>query len=189
MNRFLLLIVAFLAVASAQRCSEPLSSVPYVELARYEGPWYEIGTSMFVYRTFERNCVCVKANYTILADESGAYVGVNNVCNKFTPDGRISDIDGRADILDSSKPGELAVSFGPEPATSPNYFIIELGPERDYGWVLVGEPCRRSLWILSRSPLNFPQETYDYLLDVARKNGFDPEAIGFRKTTQEGCWD
>ena len=29
-----------------------------------------------------------------------------------------------------------------------NYFIIEIDPE--YKWVIVGEPCRKNYWILSR---------------------------------------
>ena len=29
-----------------------------------------------------------------------------------------------------------------------NYFIIEIDP--DYKWVVVGEPCRKNYWILSR---------------------------------------
>ena len=187
MKLTLFFLLSLVCVSFCQLCPD-LASVPQVDLNKYIGKWYEIATSRIVYSTFERNCVCVNANYTIESDQNGVYVGVRNSCRKNTPSGPEDIALGRADILDPSKPGELAVSFGPVPATSPNYIIMTLGDESNYGYALVGEPCRRALWILSRDPTNFPDDLYNYLLDFAAKNGYNPSAIGFRKTLQEGCY-
>eukprot|EP00999_Lentomonas_sp_LEN2_P000640 NODE_1637_length_786_cov_87.254932_g1588_i0.p1 GENE.NODE_1637_length_786_cov_87.254932_g1588_i0~~NODE_1637_length_786_cov_87.254932_g1588_i0.p1 ORF type:complete len:193 (-),score=36.44 NODE_1637_length_786_cov_87.254932_g1588_i0:120-698(-) len=185
-RNILLVLAATLAIAAAKLDCPHLDTVPDLDVTRYAGDWYEIGTSQSVYDTFERNCLCTQANYTLAADEMGTYVVVENRCRKFTTDGRISYIQGRADILDADKPGELAVTFGPVPASSPNYYVMEVGSSPDYEYALVGEPCRRSLWILARQR-TISQDLYNDLLDTATQNGYDIDEIAFRETPQEGC--
>jgi apolipoprotein D and lipocalin family protein len=51
-----------------------------------------------------------------------------------------------------------------------DYWIFELDP--DYQWVLVSEPKREYLWVLSRSP-QMSANTYQALLNKLSAQGFD----------------
>lgn len=45
-----------------------------------------------------------------------------------------------------------------------NYFILDIDP--DYKWAIVGEPCRKNYWMLSRKEKvdrKFIMEKYNYL--------------------------
>jgi len=178
---------------SAQRCNQPLYSVPDFNVANYIDGWYEIGTSRAVYGSFERTCVCVKANYTLVENEFVPYVTVNNQCRRRSVTAPIEVIEGQATQENPRAPGELTVSFGPTPPSGPNYFVMEVGPRDNYGpsnpnaYALIGEPCRRALWILSRNPY-IDDQLYNSLLAIAVSYGFNPEEIGFRKTLQDLCW-
>jgi apolipoprotein D and lipocalin family protein len=55
-----------------------------------------------------------------------------------------------------------------------NYWIIDLDPQ--YQWVVISEPNREYLWILSRTP-ELPAATYQGLLDKLAANGFDLQRI------------
>eukprot|EP00002_Diphylleia_rotans_P012618 TRINITY_DN246_c0_g1_i2.p1 TRINITY_DN246_c0_g1~~TRINITY_DN246_c0_g1_i2.p1 ORF type:complete len:204 (-),score=38.12 TRINITY_DN246_c0_g1_i2:187-798(-) len=182
-----LVAFALMASASAQFCSTPLASVSEIDLNRYSGKWYEIATTALVRNEFEQNCYCSNVNYTVTSDSNGPYVAVRNECRKGSVGGPADFVLGRADQLNPAKPGELAVSFDGTPATIPNYYIMTLGPDRDYGYALVGEPCRLALWMLSRTPSISP-ETYNDLVAFAERNGFNTRTIGFAPTVQEGCW-
>ena len=57
---------------------------------------------------------------------------------------------------------------------SGDYWIIELDP--DYQWVVVSEPKREYLWILSRTP-QMPAAIYQDLLGKLHDRGFDLKQI------------
>jgi apolipoprotein D and lipocalin family protein len=71
------------------------------------------------------------------------------------------------------------VRFAPEwlsfiPMVWGDYWIIDLDP--DYQWVVVSEPKREYLWILSRTP-QMPAATYQDLLGKLHDRGFDLKRI------------
>lgn len=161
---------------------EELYSVPILDLKKYMGVWYEIGTSFFVRLFIESLCVCTKAEYTL--NEDGT-VKVFNSCNVVNQNGNLKTATGVAIQENKSKPGQLTVSFQNMTSNKPNYYIIHLDIENGkYKHALIGEPSRLFLWILSRTP-TISQNDYDRLLNIARNNGFDVESIRFRKTNQE----
>lgn len=73
------------------------------------GRWYQVYTDKINALTFERNNVCVTADYALMPE--GGIVAVHNAANLGTPDGEISDIEGTAIVVDPSEPGKLAVSL------------------------------------------------------------------------------
>jgi len=160
------LTISFIITALLAGCAmsndgeKKVVSVDLVDLQRYVGNWYEIGSfPMF----FQRQCVAnSQANYTV---EPEGKIGVHNQCQ--TKDG-FDKADGVAVAVDGSHNAKLRVSFfGPFWA---DYWIIGLDPE--YKWALVGNPNRKYLWLLSRSK-SLPQDQLDSALEVARKQGFD----------------
>ena len=54
----------------------------------------------------------------------------------------------------------------------------------DYSYALVGEPSRKYLWILSRTP-QLSQATYDRLTTIAAQKGFDVRKLNMTK--QKKC--
>jgi len=138
------------------------------------GLWYEQGTSSLPRETFQRNLYCTHAEYTLL----GSYVGVNNSGYIGGPTGPISYALGKADQPDPSIPGALEVTFSGTFTGNPNYFVMAV----DYNnYVLIGGPCRLYMWILSRNSTRMDDTTYNYLVDIAISEGFEPKLIGFER--------
>jgi apolipoprotein D and lipocalin family protein len=129
------------SVARSARGQAALESVPKVDLSRYTGRWYEIAKYP---NRFERKCDCnVTATYTIRPDGK---IGVVNACA--TRDGKLTQSSGWARVVDWKTGSRLKVTFF-WPFFG-NYWIIDLGP--NYEYAVIGEPSRKYLWILSRSP-------------------------------------
>jgi apolipoprotein D and lipocalin family protein len=124
----------------------PVRTVPFVDLDRYAGDWFEI--ARFPNR-FQRQCVGdVRATY---ARRSDGRLDVVNRCR--TADGD-SEARGVARIVDEHTSAKLKVRFAPAwlsvlPIVWGDYWIIGLAP--DYSWAVVGDPGRKYLWILART--------------------------------------
>ena len=166
-----LLAVALSAGALVAHAAEPVTSVPQLDISRYAGQWHEIAhLPMF----FQRQCVGdITARYSL--DGPGS-IGVLNACR--TKDGSMDQSQGVARPVEGH-PGRLEVRFAPDwlswlPAVWADYWVIALDP--DYQWVVVSEPKREYLWILSRTP-QMPAATYQALLSKLAKLGFDLQRV------------
>jgi apolipoprotein D and lipocalin family protein len=139
---------ALLQPAHAGGQAPPVRTVPFVELDRYAGDWFEIAR---LPNRFQRQCVGdVRATYARRPD---GRVDVVNRCR--TAEG-VTEARGVARIADERTFAKLKVRFAPEwlswlPMVWGNYWIIGLAP--DYSWAVVGDPDRDYLWILARAPV------------------------------------
>ena len=151
----------------------PLQTVASVDLSRYVGTWHEIARSPFGIQ--DRNCARdTTADYALLAP---GQISVVNRCSR--ADGTAFVADGVAWVMDPQTRARLQVSFLPAflralPIGRGDYWIIELAP--DYSWVVIGEPQRRYLWVLARSP-NLPQESLAGILRRLPTHGYDPARV------------
>ncbi len=137
-------------------------TVEHVDVERYMGKWYEI--AKFPQR-FENGLVGVTATYTLLPNGK---VGVLNSGHEGNFDGKLRTAKGKAWIIDSVTNAKLKVSFFWPFAG--NYWILELG--KDYEYAVVGDPSRKYLWILSRTP-QMDETIYAGLLKRLHDMGFD----------------
>jgi lipocalin len=142
------------------------SVVPYLEISRYLGTWYEI--ARYDHR-FERGLVGVTANYSLREDGK---IKVLNSGYKDSLDGPRSEAVGKAKIPDPELPSKLKVSFfwffyG-------DYFVMEL--DQEYRWALVGSSSDKYLWILSRTP-HLEDGLYQDLLSRLEKRGYDTSKL------------
>ena len=132
----------------AQATSKPLATVPTVKVDQYLGVWYEVARKPMY---FQRHCARdISARYTL--NENGN-ITVDNRCVK--ADGQQIQSVGEAFIQNPPSNSKLKVSFLPEwlrwlPVARGNYWILKL--DDNYQTVLVGEPSRKYLWVLSREP-------------------------------------
>ena len=153
-------------IAYAQ--AKPLPTVEKVELDKYLGVWYEVARKpMFFERKFAFN---VTATYTL--NENGNIV-VDNKCAD--QDGDLQRSLGEAFVVNAPFNSKLKVSFLPEgvrwiPVGRGDYWILKL--DEDYQTVLVGEPRRKYLWVLSRIP-NPKKEIIHEYLNYAKSLGYD----------------
>jgi apolipoprotein D and lipocalin family protein len=147
------------AVASI---SPTLQTVPYVDLKKYAGKWFEIAS--FPQR-FQKGCNCTTAEYT-LTDKG--FVIVENRCNKGSINGKQSYIKGKAFVVENSGNAKLKVQFF-WPFKG-KYWIIDLA--NDYSYAVVGHPNRKYLWILSRTPA-MDAGVYQQIIARIKEKGFN----------------
>jgi apolipoprotein D and lipocalin family protein len=158
MRSSLLALLALLGCASPA----PLPVVDAVDLQRYAGRWYV--WARFDH-TFERGCSCSVAEYTVMPD----YVKVMNYCLE---GGSWRTIEGKAFPVEGSNNAKLKVQFF-WPFKG-DYYIIAL--DSTYQHVLVGEPGRSYLWMMSRTP-QVDESVYTSLVKEAEAKGFDTKKL------------
>ena len=170
--RWGVILVVLLASSGTANAGEPeLTAVESVELDRYLGVWYEISSYP---NWFQRGCTAVTADYSLRDD---GLIKVVNSCRKGSLDGKLKQANGRAKVVDTTTNAKLKVSFfGPFWG---DYWIIDLDP--DYQWVVVGEPKRKYLWILSRTR-SMDDDIFGQILSRLPDKGYDPG--GLRRTVQ-----
>jgi apolipoprotein D and lipocalin family protein len=166
------LLVWATAMGAAQAELAPLQTVPSVDVPRYMGTWHEIAKYP---NWFQKKCASsTQATYTL---QTNGQVQVLNRCK--TDKGEWSEALGAARQIGGPNSPQLKVRFAPEwlsfiPLVWGDYWIIDLDP--DYQWVVVSEPKREYLWILSRTP-QMPAAVYQDLLGKLHDRGFDLKRI------------
>jgi apolipoprotein D and lipocalin family protein len=172
-NLILAATLVALGCASGAPGSPQLRTVPKVDLARYTGKWYEIGT---IPSWFQKDCVGATATYSLREDGD---IRVDNACRDKSLDGPERRVVGRAWVTDETTNSKLEVRFFWPFYGS--YWIIELDPA--YNYAVIGHPSRNYLWILSRTP-QMSDALYRELLEKAREQGYDIERV--KRTPQSG---
>jgi apolipoprotein D and lipocalin family protein len=145
---------------------EELQVVPYVDLNRYTGTWYEIARYP---NSFEEGCVEAKATYSLLAD---GRIEVLNECRKGGFDRPVTAARGKAKIVDKVSNAKLKVTFF-WPFYG-DYWVIGLGAQYEYA--VIGHPQRKYLWILGRTP-KLEESLYLRILADIRRQGYDASKL------------
>lgn len=162
-GRIVAAVAGLLAVVTLSSCIRTVASV---DLAKYQGLWYEISS----YETpFNRGLVATTATYTPNPDGS---VGVVNRARQGSFDGPETGIEGAAWPQDETN-SKLNVIFPSVPFSGlfpGQYWIVDLAP--DYSYAVVSDPFRATLFVLSRTP-TLPTDVYDGILARLAADGFD----------------
>jgi apolipoprotein D and lipocalin family protein len=159
------LLLSFSTAQAESSAGSPLRVVESVDLNRYSGRWYEIARYA---NRFQRDCESdTTAVYTLRKD---GRVQVVNSCRK--ADGKTKTAKGTAKVADKATNAKLRVTFFWP--FSGDYWVIGLSP--DYRYAIVGEPKRKYLWILSRTP-EMDEATYKGVLEQIRAAGYDPDKL------------
>ncbi|OTG99095.1 MULTISPECIES: lipocalin family protein [Acinetobacter] len=156
------------AATLAYAQTKPLQTVDKVQLDRYLGVWYEIARKPMY---FENKCNRdVTATYTL--NENGNVI-VSNRC--LSKDGQLQQSIGEAFVQNAPFNTKLKVSFLPEAirwlsVARGDYWILKI--DDDYQTVLVGEPRRKYMWVLSRSAQPDQAVVNEYL-EYAKSVGYN----------------
>ena len=158
-------------LSSGQASStSPLTAVDNVDLCRYAGKWYEIARHP---NRFQRNCQSDTTAIYTLRDDGKVQV-VNAYREK---NGKVTTARGTAKVVDKRTNAKLKVTFF-WPFYG-DYWVIGLSP--DYQYAIVGEPSRKYLWILSRTP-RMEETEYQEVLRLVETLGYQPGTL--QKTNQ-----
>ncbi len=158
-------VVSVTAITCAYQSRQQESDVrvvPYVDLAKYTGTWYEIARYP---NSFQKGCIESTARYSLQDDGK---IDVLNQCRENTPDGRLLSAQGTAKVVDKKSNAKLKVTFFWPFAG--DYWIIDLGEHYEYA--VVGHPKRKYLWILSRTP-EMDDGLYERILARIEQQGYD----------------
>ena len=174
------LLMGLSAATMVYAKDQPLKTVDKVELDRYLGVWYEVARKpLYFQKKCEKN---VTATYTL--NENGN-VNVDNRC--YSQDGKLEQSVGEAFIQNAPYNSKLKVSFLPSairwmPFGRGDYWVLKI--DEDYQTVLVGEPGRKYMWVLSRTSQPNEQVVKEYL-DYAKSVGYDlSDVINTKQTGQ-----
>lgn len=146
--------------------SQKPSVVNDVDLNRYKGLWYEIAR---LPNWFEKKLKCTSATYTLREDGK---ITVINAGNYIDNPSKKNSAKGVAWIPDKKNPAKLKVRFFWP--FSGDYWIMDL--DKDYRYVLIGEPSFKYLWILAREK-KLDDNVYNRLIQKAVNNGYDVKSI------------
>jgi len=167
-----LLTLMACAISIMSGCACPTSSVnpsdqtvKSVDLDRYMGKWYAVAS---LPAWFQKECHCVTADYSLEED----HVKVVNACRKGSSKGTLKVSTAKAFVVPNTGNSQLKVQFF-WPFKG-DYWIIAL--DEDYRWALVGHPCKKYLWILSRTP-KMDERTYEMLVGTAKLKGYNVENL------------
>jgi len=123
---------------------------------------------------FQRGCTASTAEDVLLPDGK---IEVINRCRKDRTDGPLKEPKGKAEVVDPNTNAKLKVwFFWPFKG---NYWIIDL--DDTYQWAVVGEPKRKYLWILSRTP-TMEESLYREIVSRLPAKGYDPAKL--KRTSQ-----
>ncbi|GAB4832717.1 hypothetical protein Ancab_006735 [Ancistrocladus abbreviatus] len=148
-----------------------------LDLQRYMGRWYEIAS--FPSRFQPKNGENTRATYTLNED------GTVHVLNETFTDGKRGYIEGTAYKANpNSDEAKLKVKFYVPPflpifPVVGDYWVLYIDDE--YQYALIGQPSRKYLWILCRTPL-MDEEVYNQLVQRAIDEGYDVSKL--HKTPQ-----
>ncbi|GAB3237026.1 lipocalin family protein [Hymenobacter seoulensis] len=157
------------AYSYARRKLQPhLPTVDHVNLHKYSGLWYEVAR---LPTRFEKGCQHVTAQYKL---QPNGKVKVVNTCHKESLNGPAETVTGTARAVDKTNAKLKVQFFWPFEG---DYWVLDLDLS-DYRYALVGEPGRKNLWILSRTP-HMERSIRDRLVAHARELGFPVENLIF----------
>jgi apolipoprotein D and lipocalin family protein len=156
-------VISVSGCSSVPKNSSPeLKTVPFVDIERYLGKWYEIARYP---HSFEEGCYGSTAFYEKISNDE---IKVTNQCREDDPDGELNEAVGKAFVADKNSNAKLKVQFF-WPFKG-DYWIINL--DDNYQHAMVSEPDRQFLWILSRNPKMNPM-VLEKLKENLVKKGFD----------------
>ncbi len=168
------------SVGPTVELTQPPKPVLLVDLQRYAGTWYEIASYP---QWFQRGCNCTRARYSKKDDGT---IAVVNSCNRESVDGKYSVAEGTA-VVQKDPAGSnsrLKVYFFLPwlRLFGGDYWII--GLDEEHRWAVVGDPSKKYLWILSRTP-SLDDAELRRGKSVIESNGLDLTALQW--TVQKGC--
>jgi apolipoprotein D and lipocalin family protein len=174
----IILIILMFSNTVLSSDDQDLQVVPKLDLDRFQGTWYEIAHNPWF---VQKDCFAMIAHYKLMEDGK---IKVTNICRDNGFDGEVSQIEGKAWVVEEKTQAKWKVQFiWPFKL---NYWVIEI--DNDYKYAVVGEPDKENVWILSRQPF-LDKKILDKIIENTRAKGYDLSKIVWtpHHPTQSKC--
>lgn len=172
-------LLSFFSLSALYSTVFAIETVSELNIPQYMGRWYQMYADKFVLSTFERNAVCMTADYYVQDDGN---INVFNAQNHGVETGELETISGYATLPDFSQPGQLKVFFdGTGPPGGAPYWVVKLGPldsNNQYSYSIVTDNTQTSLFVLARDVAKFNSDYDEEVKEFLKNNGF----TGFRNS-------
>jgi apolipoprotein D and lipocalin family protein len=165
------MMISMVGCSSVTPKKEPLSTVAHVDLNRFMGGWYVIGTIPWI---VERNNVGTMDVYQRRPD---GRIDITYVFHKGKLTAKKEEMHAVGTVVDKSSNATWKVQFV-WPFQSP-YLVIDLAS--DYRYTVIGYPSRDLVWIMSRKP-SLADSDYQSIMSRLALQGYDIKRI--HKVTQ-----
>lgn len=156
------------SISAGSSTGPELTQVDSVDSGRYAGTWYQVAAVPQVF-----NLQCIDRTTTEYAVIDDSTLSVRNSCGDVF--GGTSVVEGSARITDTATNASLRVAFDGIPGQNPdgptNYRVTYLAD--DYSLAIVGDPARRSGFVLSRTPA-LADDEWALVADVIEDRGYQP---------------
>ncbi len=162
-----ILLIIFIFIINCSSSSEFRSTVPNVDINKFMGKWYVIGSRP---TSFEEGAFNAIEIYTYNADKEE--INIDFTYNKDSINGPLKSVPQKGYIIDKVNNSYWKVSpFWP---LKFDYLIISL--EKDYSWTVIGVPDQKYIWIMARTP-TIKEDQYQQILTSINKLGYDSKNI------------
>lgn len=156
------------SISAGSSFGPELTQVESLDPERYAGNWYQVAA---IPQVFNLQCVDdTTAEYAVVDDST---LSVRNSCGDVF--GGTSVVEGNARVTDPDTNASLRVAFDGIPGQNPdgptNYRVTYLAD--DYSLAIVGDPARRSGFVLSRTPA-LSEADWALVADVIEERGYQP---------------
>lgn len=171
--KFLAFLFSLLAITN----SSNIETVSDLDVNQYSGTWYQMYSNLPVMSTFEKDNVCITAQYGLpdpaikIAD-----ISVKNTARLIDPtNGTIAGINGYAYVPDQMEPGKLKVHFDEGAPNDADYWVVDLGPINNankYDYSIVTDNLGLTLYVLGRDVNEFNVKYNSSILNKLDELGF-----------------
>ncbi|MFD5867633.1 lipocalin family protein [Corynebacterium sp. NPDC060344] len=156
------------SISAGSSFGPELTQVDSVDPERYAGKWYQVAA---IPQVFNLQCINdTTAEYAVVDDST---LSVRNSCGDVF--GGTSVVEGQARVTDPETNASLRVAFNDIPGQNPdgptNYRVTYLAD--DYSLAIVGDPARRSGFVLSRTPA-LSDADWAMVAEVIEERGYQP---------------
>eukprot|EP01017_Pseudomicrothorax_dubius_P045221 TRINITY_DN778_c0_g1_i1.p1 TRINITY_DN778_c0_g1~~TRINITY_DN778_c0_g1_i1.p1 ORF type:complete len:223 (-),score=48.01 TRINITY_DN778_c0_g1_i1:187-855(-) len=170
--------VQFIDESSLTNSYPDLPTAGNITVTKVMGHWFSFASLPNAIETF---CHCTQTVYTLQDDNT---ISFDESCRFFGPWG--PSIHSQSKGYVNPKLGDTSkwineVDKGPLHVKA-DYWILRI--DEDYKWMLVGQPSRKNLWVLSRVK-EMDGNVYLDLLDWAKSYGFDTDKVEINDQTCE----
>ena len=155
-----------MAACSTTPKRPPLQTVKSVDLPRFMGEWYVIGTIPWV---VEKDNVGTMDIYELRKDGK---IGIRYVFHKKSLEAPRQEWKAVGRVVNTKSHAEWAVQFI-WPFEAP--FLV-VGLKENYRQCVIGHPSRDLVWIMSRTPTMSDKDYSNTIRELAQQ-GYDPKRI------------
>lgn len=149
----------FILLSTLVFSNTPPTPVPYVDINKFSGLWYELART---YNYYEKNCVAATVEYDLQEDNT---YKIYNRCFEHVVGGDLIEYKGTAKPTTGNSMSKIDMTY--YFFFTSRYRVIHL--EKDYSAAVVADEDMKQVWIMSRKP-SLSKSKFDKILTKLEKN-------------------